>query len=149
MKPDVQALQGREVLFTDGSRERIDVIIYATGFNISFPFMSAADLNCRDGRPELYLNVFHPERDDLFVAGLIQPDSGQFGLVDCQAQLIAAYIQGLAKHEKGANRLQRTKRTCRSPSTNGIRYVDSPRHLLEVEHFSYRRLLARWIGRLH
>jgi cation diffusion facilitator CzcD-associated flavoprotein CzcO len=148
VKPDVHELQGGEVQFADGSRETVDVIIYATGFNISFPFMAVEHLNWHDGRPELFLNVFHPERDDLFVAGLIQPDSGQFGLVDYQAQLIAAYIHGLTKQEKGANRLQRTKREHRSPSTGGIRYVDSPRHLLEVEHCHYRRQLTRWIGRL-
>jgi len=69
----------------------------------------------------LYLNVFHPERDDLFVAGLIQPDSGQFGLVDCQAQLIAAYLQGLRQNGRGATRLQKAKRNDGQRSANGIR----------------------------
>jgi hypothetical protein len=147
-KPDVRELQGRDVLFSDGSRACVDVIIYATGFNISFPFLDIERLNWRVGRPELFLNVFHPERDDLFVSGLIQPDSGQFGLVDCQAQLIAAYLQGLAQNRRGAVRLQVAKRKDDRHSTNGIRYVDSPRHLLEVEHFSYRRALGAWIRRL-
>ena len=100
VKPDIRELQGREVLFDDGTRESVDVIIYATGFNISFPFLDAEQLNWHGGRPELFLNVFHPERDDLFVAGLIQPDSGQFGLVDCQAQLIAAYLLGLKENRR-------------------------------------------------
>ncbi len=147
-KPDVQELQGRDVLFADGSRETLDVIVYATGFNISFPFLDVETLNWRAGRPELYLNVFHPERDDLFVAGLIQPDSGQFGLVDCQARLIAAYLHGLKLNRRGAARLQEAKRKNGQHLANGIRYVDSPRHLLEVEHFSYRRQLARWTNRI-
>jgi len=147
VKPDIRELCGDEVRFADGSRERVDLILYATGYKTSFPFIDVEKLNWRDGRPELYLNVFHPERDDLFVAGLIQPDSGQFGLVDRQAQLIAAYLQGLRQKRRGAIRLKEVKRTTGSIA-NGIHYVDSPRHLLEVEHFSYRRTLGRWIRQL-
>lgn len=146
-KPDVRELAGREVVFTDGSREAVDFILYATGFNISFPFLDASQLNWRQGRPGLFLNVFHPERDDLFVIGLIQPDSGQFGLVDCQSKLVAAYLQGLKRGRRQATQLQTAKQKSGSIS-NGIRYVDSPRHLLEVEHFSYRRKLEKWIRRL-
>jgi hypothetical protein len=145
IKPQLERLEGYDVVFVDGSRESIDVVIYATGFKISFPFMDLERLNWRNNRPELFLNVFHPERDDLFVAGLIQPDSGQFGLVDCQAQLIAAYILGLEVGGRGADRLQRAKRRHRPPTASGICYIDSPRHLLEVEHFSYRRSLNSWI----
>ncbi len=147
-KPDVRELCGDEVQFADGSRERIELIVYATGYKISFPFIDAEKLNWHGGRPELYLNVFHPQRDDLFVAGLIQPDSGQFGLVDRQAQLIAAYVQGLKQNCRGAIRLQAAKRKTRSTAAPGIHYVDSPRHLLEVEHFSYGRALDCWIRRL-
>lgn len=146
-KPDIQALAGREVLFSDDSRESIDLIVYATGFNISFPFLDVAELNWHEGRPELFLNVFHPRRDDLFVIGLIQPDSGQFGLVDCQSQLVARYLQGLKNNRSRAARLQLAKRES-GDCSNGIRYVDSPRHLLEVEHFSYRRTLEKWIRKL-
>ena len=90
--------------------EAIDVIIYATGFNITFPFLDGAELNWQQGRPDLFLNVFHPERDDVFVVGLIQPDSGQFGLVDCQSQLVAAYLQGLKHDRRQAKRMQAIKR---------------------------------------
>jgi len=33
--------------------------------------------------------------------------------------------------------------------SNGIRYIDSPRHTLEVEHFSYRRELERLVTALN
>jgi hypothetical protein len=147
VKPNVRELAVNEVIFDDGSHERIDAIIYATGYNLSFPFLDAAELNWKDGRPELFLNVFHPQCDDLFVVGMIQPDSGQFGLVDCQSRLIAAYLSGLKRGRRGARRLQNAKRS-KSATSNAIRYVDSARHLLEVEHFSYRRTLQKWIRRL-
>jgi Flavin-binding monooxygenase-like len=149
VKPDVRELRGSKVIFHDDTTESVDVIVYATGFNISFPFLDANQLGWQDDRPELFLNMLHPRRDDFFVVGLIQPDSGQFGLVDLQAQLIATYLQGLARSHAPAARLQRAKRHAEKLPTNAIEYVASARHLLEVEHFSYRRQLTQWIEHLH
>jgi cation diffusion facilitator CzcD-associated flavoprotein CzcO len=148
VKPDVRELCGCEVEFVDGSRERVDVVIYATGYKLSFPFIDASELNWQDGRPELHLNVFHPKRDDLFVVGMIQPDSGQFGLVDDQARLIAEYLVGLAKGTPPARRFRQRMRTASESFTGGAKYAGTPRHLLEVEHFSYRRRLRREINSL-
>jgi cation diffusion facilitator CzcD-associated flavoprotein CzcO len=151
VKPDVQVLRGESVEFADGSREAVDLIIYATGYKLSFPFIDARYLNWRAGRPELYLNVFHPQRDDLFVAGMIQPDSGQFGLVDRQAQLIANYIRACERNTKAGRRFKQLKqRAVRDSLSGGVRCVDTARHLMEVEHFSYRRKLQRairWLDR--
>jgi cation diffusion facilitator CzcD-associated flavoprotein CzcO len=149
VKPDMQQLEDHNVLFVDGSRETIDLIICATGYKLSFPFIDRQHLNWRNDRPELYLNIFHPNRDDVFVAGLIQPDSGQFGLVDCQAQLICAYVRALDEQQAVAHRFQAEKRRkAGEPLSGGIRYVRSPRHLVEVEHYSYRRQLQRAVARL-
>lgn len=147
-KPDVQRLCGSSAEFVDGSREAIDVIICATGFRITFPFIDAAHLNVRDGRPELFLNIFHPRHDHLFVAGLIQPDSGQWGLVDYQAQLISRFIQAARAGDPRADTFRRLKRHAPSNLSGGIQYLDSTRHLLEVEHFSYRNRLKKLIGSL-
>ena len=147
-KPDVQQLAGDRVRFVDGTEEQIDLIVYATGFKISFPFIDSEQLNMRDGRPELFLNIFHPLRDDLFVIGLIQPDSGQWGLADCQAQLVARYIDGLDRGTAAAAEFRRRKGRERPDLGAGIRYLNSPRHWVEVEHFSYRNRLRKLIGQL-
>jgi hypothetical protein len=141
----VSELDGERVRFVDGTSEAVDLIIYATGFKLSFPFVDREHLNWQDDRPELYLNVFHPARDDVFVVGLIQPDSGVFGLVDYQSQLVAAYLRGLERDDPAAVRFQREKRENRLALDGGIRYVRSPRHLVEVEHYSYQRELERRI----
>ncbi|MFQ5707473.1 MAG: flavin-containing monooxygenase [bacterium] len=147
-KPDVQELRGDRVLFKDGSEERIDVIVYATGFKIAFPFIDKKYLNWQNGRPELYLNIFHPEYDNLFVAGLIQPDSGQWWLVDYQTQLIAKFIRAQEHRPRKAAAFRQMK-TGRPPHLGGgIRYLDSTRHYLEVEHFSYGQRLKKLIKRL-
>ncbi len=145
VRPDVVGVDDHTVHFSDGTRSEFDVIVHATGFKITIPFIDRDELNWQADRPELYLNVFHPERDDLFIAGLIQPDSGQWGLVDCQAQLIAKFLQHA---DAGSPRAAWFREQKRRPRKEPIRYVPSSRHLLEVEHFSYSRQLERLIKKL-
>jgi cation diffusion facilitator CzcD-associated flavoprotein CzcO len=145
-KPDVKELRGDRVLFVDGSEEQIDVLIYATGFNITFPFIDQKYLNWRDNRPNLYMNIFHPLYDNLFVAGLIQPDSGQWGLVDYQAQLIARFVHAQRHNPRKADQFRRKKASERPRLNHGINYVNSTRHYVEVEHFSYRNGLKKLLG---
>ena len=140
-KPDIRELRGGEVVFADGSSEPIDLIVYATGFRIVFPFMDDALLNWRDGHPSLYLNVFHPTYDNLFVVGLIQPDSGQWGLVDRQARAVARYIQRTAEGSSRARRFRALKRQGQQNYGGGVQYKNSTRHYVEVEHHSYRKRL--------
>jgi hypothetical protein len=142
-KPDVAELCGQQVRFVDGSVEPIDVVVFSTGYRISIPFIDPAHLNWRDGKPELFLNVFHPRYDNLFVAGLIQPDSGIWGLVHYQAQLIARFLKAQQSNFRLADRFRRLKSQPSSNLGHGIRYLDTPRHLLEVEHYSYRKKLTQ------
>ena len=148
-KGGVQELRGDRVLFQDGREEPIDVIIYATGFNITFPFMDKQYLNWRTNKPELYFNVFHPRYDNLFVVGLIQPDSGQWGLADYQAQVISRFIYAQQHDPAKATRFRRLKSGPQPDLGHGIKYVDSTRHYLEVEHYSYRQGLKKLVAELN
>jgi cation diffusion facilitator CzcD-associated flavoprotein CzcO len=142
-KPDVAEFCGDRVRFTDGSIEPIDLIIYATGFKLSFPFIDQKYLNWHDGKPQLFLNVFHPQYDNLFIAGMIQPDSGIWGLAHYQSQLIAQFIKLQTSNPPLAEKFRRLKSQTQDNLAGGIHYVRSPRHAIEVEHFSYRRQLRR------
>ena len=150
VRPNIDRLEGDRVRFTDGSVEAFDVLIYATGFRLSFPFIDAKHLHWSGdpahGRPKLYLNIFAPQRDDLFVLGMIQPDSGQWGLVDLQARLVAKSLQASRLDTSAWRSFARRKQ--QRERSKSIRYLDSPRHRLEVEHYSYRRTLKRELKRL-
>ncbi|MCG8605385.1 NAD(P)-binding domain-containing protein [bacterium] len=144
-KPDVAELCGDCVRFQDGTEEEIDLIIYATGYKISFPFIDPQHLNCQNGHPRLYLNVFHPEYDNLFVVGMIQPDSGSWGLVDYQTQLVAKFIVSQTEDPRRAESFRKLKSGGLPDLGKGIKYLASSRHALEVEHFSYRQRLKKLI----
>jgi hypothetical protein len=78
------------------------------------------------------------------VVGLIQPDSGQWGLTDLQGRLVAALAVAAQRSPRAAAWLYAQRQ--RPPRDGAIRYIDSPRHRLEVEHFTYRRQLERLIA---
>jgi hypothetical protein len=140
---DVAGFDGSVVVFRDGRREEYDVVICATGYQTTLPFIDCRLLGAAraDGVPRLFLNLLHPARDDIAVVGLIQPDSGQWGITDVQAKLVAGMAAAARNAPKAAAWLYARRQ--RPAGQNPIRYVASPRHTLEVEHFSYRRELER------
>lgn len=144
-KPDITDFDGNTVHFTDQSAIEVDLIVFATGYLIRFPFIDARHLNWHDGRPRLYLHIFHPVYDSLFVAGLIQPDSGQFGLVHWQMLAAARFAAAVRDGDDAANALRKRKIGAFPDLGNGIDYKASTRHYLEVEHWNYRRLLQNCI----
>lgn len=148
IKPNVQELAGDEVAFADGSREQIDLIVYATGYKLSLPFLDDVHLNLRNGRPDWYLNAFHRECDNLFIVGMIQPNGGLWPLADLQAQLVAHYLTAKQTNPERAAWFDRRKRQSRETTSGGIHYDRSPRHALEVEYFAYRDLCRRLLKKL-
>jgi hypothetical protein len=146
--PDIARLDGNLISFIDGQSIEADLLVFATGYRLEFPFIESRHLNWANGRPGLYLNVFHPRYHTLFVAGMIQPDSGQFGLVHWQMAAAARFARGVLRDGARTEALRRRKENPAEDLGSGIRYKDSPRHSLEVEHWSYQRRLKRWVKRL-
>jgi thioredoxin reductase len=144
--PDIARFEGDTVVFTDGRSVPTDLVVFATGYLIRFPFLPDDALPGQPGRPELFRNVFHPDRDDLAVIGLIQPDSGQFCLVHWQAVMLATFLTLRRADPAAARRyLGDNRRRVGERSQGGIELIDSTRHYVEVEHADYVRVLQREI----
>jgi thioredoxin reductase len=142
-KRDIASLDGDSVRFVDGSAEQVDLIIWATGYLMHFAFIDAAHLNWHDGRPHLYLNAFPPDYDNLFVIGLLQPDSGLFALMHWQAQVMARFLCAQTDNPDAADRFRRLRDAhLGERRSGGVHYTDSTRHHLEIEHMDYMRGLA-------
>lgn len=146
---DVERFDGKTVHFVDGTKDEIDLIVYCTGYLIHVPFIDPAHLNWDNGRPKLYKNVFHPDHDDLFFIGLIQPDSGQFKLVHWQSVAVARFLQAQALDGAVAREFRREKsRGIDEDLGAGVHYKESTRHYVEVNHMDYLRGLTKVIERL-
>jgi cation diffusion facilitator CzcD-associated flavoprotein CzcO len=93
-KPDVAELLGDRVRFEDGSVERVDAIVYATGYRISFPFFDPGFLSAPANRLPLYKRMFKPGIDDLAFVGLAQAIPTLFPFAECQSKLLARWLAG-------------------------------------------------------
>jgi hypothetical protein len=144
--PDIDHFASDAVVFTDGTRVEADLVVFATGYLIRFPFLPDDALPGAPGRPELYRNVFTPDRDDLLAIGLIQPDSGQFCLVHWQSVMAAAFLE-LARDDPDASRryLDEARGKLHERAQGGVALIDSTRHYVEVEHADYIRVLQQEI----
>ncbi|MFT4125018.1 MAG: NAD(P)-binding domain-containing protein [Gordonia sp. (in: high G+C Gram-positive bacteria)] len=93
-KPDVARFDGDTVHFADGSSGDFDIVIYATGYNITFPFFDPDFLSAPDNKIDLYKRMFAPGLDDLVFIGFAQATPTLFPFVECQARLLGAYAVG-------------------------------------------------------
>jgi flavin-binding monooxygenase-like protein len=94
VKPAIDRLGGSSVDFMDGSEERIDRIVYATGYRINFPDLSSLMVSA-DGRAlPLYRRIVRPGLPGLDFAGFVDAPGGLLPVVETQGQWIAAAITG-------------------------------------------------------
>jgi hypothetical protein len=142
-KPNIAELRGDRVAFVDSSEEHIDLIVYATGYRISFPFIDKTHLNWQGNGPGLFMHCLHPQYDNLFVIGLLQPDSGVLWLMDYQAQLVARFIHAQRHDPVAADRLRGIKAGSQPDIRGGVRHIDTLRHYLEIDHHAYRKAIRK------
>ena len=74
VKPNIDRFSGgRGVRFVDGSEEEIDLVVYCTGYKMTFPFFDPDVFAAPDNRLPLYRRVVSVERPGLYFIGFIQP----------------------------------------------------------------------------
>lgn len=148
VRPDIARLDGETVRFRDGTSGSYDLILAATGYRLEYPFIDRELLNWRGDAPHLYLNAMHPERDDLFVLGMVEASGLGWQGRHEQAEMVARYIRGLREGRAAAGRLQAEKKAGFSRATGGMAYLDLPRMAYYVDKATYRKAVTRWIAAL-
>lgn len=141
-KPEIDRFDDHTVVFTDGSEETIDTVVFATGYLATFPFAGADLINIEDGRPQLAQQMFSPQHPKVVVSGLIQPDSGQWTLAHWQGMTIAHYARALQDRPAEAAAFARDlMQDLDRRFSGGTDYADSTRHYYEVAHQEYLQAL--------
>lgn len=146
VKPNVQEFRGSSVVFEDGTVEDdIDLVVFATGYTFSFPFLPSHVIPVSNNKVSLYKFVYPPalERSTLAVIGLIQPLGAIMPISEMQARWATRVFKGL----------------CKLPSMNAMmkdikskeeamaqRYVVSQRHTIQVDYIPYMDELANQVG---
>ncbi|MBU2981829.1 NAD(P)-binding domain-containing protein [Lentibacter algarum] len=135
VRKDVDRFEGDTVWFKDGSNGDYDMVLCATGYKLHYPYLDKGLLNWQRDAPHLYLNCMHPERDDLFVLGMVEASGlGWQGRAD-QAEMVALYLADL--QSSGASALRQRKQAGFERATGGMGYIDLPRMAYYVDKRTY------------
>lgn len=139
--PDVRAWRGDEVEFVDGTRERFELVVAATGYHVSFPFLAPGLVDFARGMPELIGGVAPPAQRNLFVFGLGQPRYGAGPLISAGAELLCALIVAQRELTRPVGAVL-ARLGARPPRT----YLQDPFAVLRQARTGSR--LAPWLPRL-
>ncbi|WP_030168915.1 flavin-containing monooxygenase [Spirillospora albida] len=93
-RPGVERLDGGRVVFADGTADPVDVIVWATGYRVTIPFLPEDRLGPDPERLPLYKRVFHLDDPSLAFVGLMQSTGAALPVVEAQAKLAAAFFSG-------------------------------------------------------
>ncbi|MCX2782585.1 NAD(P)-binding domain-containing protein [Microbulbifer thermotolerans] len=139
---DIASIDGHKVTFKGGDSGEYDMILLATGYKLHYPFIDQDLLNWVGYAPRLYLNVFHPEYDNLFLMGMVEAVGLGWEGRNEQAQLVALYIRQLSLGAESARRFKAIKRERAAQRTDGgVNYLDLERMAYYVHKDTYLKAL--------
>jgi len=145
MKPAIKALEGDKVRFADDSVEPIDAIIYATGYNISFPFFVENTLKPdEENRFPLFKRMMKTGVNNLFFMGLAQPLPTLVNFSEQQSKLVAAYLKGEYAPPSPS---EMDEVTAKDEAFYLGPFYKSARHTIQVDFAHYVRDLLKEIER--
>lgn len=139
-KPNIAALEGDRVRFEDGSEAQVDVVVYCTGYKITFPFFDEQLICAPDNHIELFRRVFHPDIPNVAFIGLLQPLGAIMPLAEAQGEWVGDYLLGDYALPPRAEMLADM---AADQEAMRRRYVASKRHTIQVDFDDYLRDLAR------
>jgi cation diffusion facilitator CzcD-associated flavoprotein CzcO len=144
VKPNIAELQADRVKFADGSVEPVDAIIYATGYNISFPFLDKSVIEVVDNHVALYKRIWKPGVPNLFFMGLAQPLPTLVNFAEQQAKWVSAFLAGECALPSKAD-MEAT--IARDEARDIGKYYKSRRHTQQVNFDLYCAELKREMAR--
>lgn len=94
VRPGISRFDGTTVHFTDGSQADADVILYATGYQLHFPYFDPETLGSAATELALYQRIAHPVHDDLFFLGCCRVMCSMWPLAEQQSRWVARLLTG-------------------------------------------------------
>ncbi len=91
-RPDIERFEGKTVHFVDGSSEEFDLVVCATGYHVSFPFLPTGLVPVKGSVAQLYGGCVLAEYKNLYIIGTSQLRYGFGPVVTPGVDLIARMI---------------------------------------------------------
>lgn len=145
-KSNIKEFKGKTVIFEDGTEQDFDIIVYATGYKVTFPFLKHyAEFDMEESNDiRLYKKVVHPDYKNLFFVALIQPLGAIMPLAEIQSKWIAKIITG---ESKTPSKEQMLKSIEEDKQKLTKRYKQTPRHTLQVDFHVYKESIEKEMKR--
>ncbi|MBA3865331.1 MAG: NAD(P)-binding domain-containing protein [Solirubrobacterales bacterium] len=141
VKPNIDRFTGdRGVRFVDGSEDEIDLVVYCTGYKMTFPFFAPEVFSAPDNRLPLYRRVASVERPGLYFIGFIQPLGPIMPLAEAQSEWVADLLGRRATLPPAA---EMKTEVAAEEGKMRRRFVASKRHTVEVDFYPYLREIRR------
>ena len=142
--PEITDINKNKITFKNNKNIKADIIVLATGFNLKYPFIDKHYLNWKDNMPDLYLNMFNPKYNSLFMLGMYMSLGLGWQGKQLQAECIARYILSKSKNTKAAKKIDLLMYT-RPNMTGKIHYKNRYSADLYVNKRVYLKLLKKHI----
>lgn len=139
---DIARFDGETVHFVDGSSDDFDVVVCATGYRTSVPYLDASHFEWRHERPQLYLHAFHRTNPHLHALGFTEGDGGAYTIFDNTAVAIAGLVRMLHEHPDRRGEWMKLVRTDKTDMRGGVKHIDTPRHANYLHISDYVKHLA-------
>jgi dimethylaniline monooxygenase (N-oxide forming) len=139
-KPNIARLTERTVVFADGSEEEVDVVVYCTGYKVTFPFFDPGFISAPDNDLPLFRRVFHPDIERVYFIALLQPLGATMPIAEAQSAWICDHLSGRYVLPARAETLADI---ARERETMFRRYVRSKRHTMQVDFDDYLHEMRR------
>jgi len=141
VKPNIDRFSGgRTVGFADGSKEEIDLVVYCTGYKITFPFFEDDFFAAKDNRLRLYRRVVSVEHPGLFFIGFVQPLGAIMPIAEAQSEWAADVLGGRGMLPAAA---EMEAEVSDAEARMRKRYIASKRHTIQVDFHPYLREIRR------
>ena len=136
--PTIERLDADTVHFIDGTSTHADVLVYATGYDVSLPFLAPEVYSATDNAMPLYQRVVSPDRPGLYFIGFIQTVGANIALFEYQSAWVADLLtdavvlptEDQMRDWIGADQAAMAKR-----------YTRSQRHTMQVDYWRYIRAI--------
>jgi hypothetical protein len=135
-KGDIASLQGKEVVFKDGSKGEYDIIVACTGYIIAHPFFDKQLIDYSEGEVPLWLRMMHPEISNLYFIGLFQPLGCIWPGSELQSKIMSRELAG--KWSRPINIKKLIADELKHPD---FHQIDTPRHTITVDYHRFRKRL--------
>ena len=131
-KPDIETFDGSHVRFLDGTQAEIDLVLFATGYRISVPFIPETYLEWKGSWLDLFCYIFHRRYDNLFFLGYHNAPSGLGNVANAVGSCLVAYLDAFEKRSRAFEIFQKMKQGPFLDLGHG-RFIKTDRHSYEVD----------------